>query len=413
MQASHFSDATERIPVTVLTGFLGAGKTTLLNHWMQQAGMEGVAVLVNEWGEVGIDHHLVEHSEDNMVLLDSGCLCCQTRGDLVGAFQTLFERSARGDIAPLTRVIVETSGMADPVPVVCTIMDERFVRARYHCDGVVAAIAAPHGLAQLQRHPETLRQVVAADRLLITQCDRASSSDIQALAMRLQALNPQAGQVLVRHGRAPIDVVTGAGLYAAPHANLAAPLPRWFGAGGLFGKVLSDEPQRVLPEEGLPLHRGHTLAQSRVHSPSVASFVVPLESDIPWFGLSLAMGRILQDHGHRLLRVKGLVGLGEHDRPLAVHCVQNVAYPPVRLHRWPDDPRFAQRRGCLVFIAQGLDAAQQQDIRERLAQPPSDRAALRTAAGMADLPTRCWMQQRVAMQHGRHMQHQSWVVVPR
>src|ERR1035437_7018372 len=185
----------DRIPVTLLTGSLGAGKKTLLNHWVSQPEMAGVAVLVNEFGEVGIDHHLVDALDNQMVLLASGCLCCSVQGDLVAALRQLSDRVAKREIAPISRVVIETTGLADPVPVLYTLMEEPFVCARYVCDAVVTVVSATQGLHQLEQHPESQRQVVAADRLLISKCDLSSSDEKARLEEAVKALNPHATMV--------------------------------------------------------------------------------------------------------------------------------------------------------------------------------------------------------------------------
>jgi G3E family GTPase len=204
----------DRIPVSLLTGFLGAGKTTLLNKLMKHPAMAGTAVLINEFGEVGIDHHLVERLDDTMILLDSGCLCCSVQGDLIAALKQLHLRSSKREIPPITRVVIETTGLADPVPVIYTLMEERFVAARFVCDSVLTVVDATHGLSQIDHHPEALRQIAMADRLLITKGDLAGPATRPALDARLDTLNPGALRLDVRHGQIEPDLLFGSGIYS-------------------------------------------------------------------------------------------------------------------------------------------------------------------------------------------------------
>lgn len=213
----------------MLTGFLGSGKTTLLNHWVQQPEMSGMALLVNEFGKVGIYHHLVDQSTEQMALLDSGCLCCRTRGDVIAALKTLSDRSARCEIAPVTRIVIETTGLADPVPLIYTLMEDKFVKTRYLCDGIVTTISATHGLDQLQDYTETMRQVIAADRLLLTKCELVESKVLDQLQRRLAEINRQAPLTLVRRGQAPLDILAGNGLYGRS-LHREVNFPRWLGS---------------------------------------------------------------------------------------------------------------------------------------------------------------------------------------
>lgn len=400
----------DRIPVTLLTGFLGAGKTTLLNHWMHQPGMAGVAVLVNEFGEVGIDHHLVDAVSDQMLLLDSGCLCCTVQGDLVAAFRKLSDRVARGEIAPITRVVIETTGLADPVPVLYTLMEEPFVCARYLCDTVIAAVSATHGMQQLSQNPECQRQVVAADRLLITKCDQASSAERAQLEDALAALNPQASRVPVRNGVADLSVLmeTG-GVYG--RADVSHSLQTWLGTEiarhaptGLF--AFSDTTPPDIPDEGSYLAaRG----QRSNHSSGVRSFVVTWDHPVAWLGFSLAMGNVLRTFSAHLLRVKGLMRVaGDEEHPRVVQCVQDIAYPPVRLAAWPRDSEFADRNSRLVFITRDLSPEQETEIRTLLNELLRDTLALRASATDWTLPTRCWLSQRVPIRSSSDISHAGW-----
>lgn len=378
-QAPRAAEADGRIPVLLLTGFLGAGKTTLLNHLIRQPAFEGTALLINEFGSIGIDHHLVQHLGETMVLLEAGCVCCAVRGDLVAALRDLHDRLARRQIPEVRRVVIETTGLADPVPVIWTLMQDRFVCTRFRCDGVVTVVDAGRGAAQLDTHEEARRQVALADRLVISKPDCADRSTREALAARLAALNPSAPRLEASHGVLDAALLAGAGVYAVPPG--AAALAQWLG---------EEEPQQS-PQQEAPV---------ACHGAEVASFSVTFDRPLPWRGFAVALGGILSTYGAALLRVKGVMNIAGLTGPVVVQAVGDVAYAPVRLPLWPSHRGRCDMRGRLVIIAEGLTPAQVEDIRARLADPPTDAAALRQAARLPLLPTRCWLGARMPVAGG-------------
>ena len=311
------------LPISIITGFLGSGKTTLLSRLLRDPALARTAVIVNEFGEVGLDHLLVEASDEEILLLEGGCLCCKVRGDLVRTAGELLARRARGE-ASFDRIVVETTGLADPAPILQALMTDREIADRLRLDSVIATVDCAAGDATLDAHPESVKQAALADRIVLTKADLADPA-ASGLAERLRRINPSAPQLAALHGA--VD------------------------ASRLFNSSVYE-------------HRAPALYESHGHSgEEVETFCLRRSAPLHAVTLSLFLQVLAEHCGAKLLRLKGLVDVVESPgRPALIHGVQHVFHPPAWLDAWPDDDRTTR----IVVIAQGLDAGWLQDLIEVL-----------------------------------------------
>lgn len=316
----------EQIPVTLLTGFLGSGKTTLANRLLRRPAFANTAVIVNELGEIGLDHLLVERGDDSVLLLDSGCLCCALQGGLRETLADLFVRRAAGSVPRFERVLVETTGIADSGPIANALVLDALLRAEFRLVAIVTTIDALHATRQLAEEPEALRQVVLADVLIATKTDLAAPEALAALGVRLEELNPTARKATAQRGDIDPDLLF-------PERRTAVAVP-------VAGERL--------------WHSGRGAPAAGARERRFTTFARRLEHPVHWPGVAAWTTLVSERCGERLLRVKGLLAVGEERAPVAIHAIGGFFHPPERLHRWPS----ADRTSRLVCIGRDLDQAE-------------------------------------------------------
>jgi G3E family GTPase len=350
------------VAVSIVTGFLGSGKTTLLNRLLRDPALANTAVIVNEFGEVGIDHLLVEQSGDGVIELSDGCLCCTVRGELVDTLADLIDRMQTGRIAALDRVVIETTGLADPVPVLHTIIGHPVLMHVLRLESVVTVVDALNGLATLDAHEEAVKQVAVADRIVVSKTDMEGGASVSgALMARLQAINPDA------------PVVEGARQASAAETLLAPP-----------GASPASRDAALMDGEGADGHDHHHdhdhedgHHHHRHHAECIRSFSLTHDAPVDRLGIGMFLDLLRSTEGDRILRVKGIVRVkDEEDRPLVLHGVQRILHPPIRLERWPQ----GRRETRLVIIGEDLDEPNIRRLFDaflgRVAPDTPDRAAL-------------------------------------
>jgi G3E family GTPase len=322
-----------RIPVTLITGFLGSGKTTLISKLVRHPSMARVAVVINEVGEIGIDHDIVAMSSENIALLANGCICCSVRTDLQETLRDLFARRRVGEVADFDRVIIETTGLADPAPVVQTLSSDTLIAAQFRLDGLVTLVDAVNGAAQLANHAEPAKQIALADRVFITKSDIAPPDALEALKTAIREINPGAGVALVVNGEVDPAELTGLGLASA-------------NAGPATLSFLGEPLQGEGSQGERPLGR-----RSALHDASIKTLSLRFDQPFTWTAFSAALELLATLRGPDLLRVKGIVNV--EGAPVVVQGVQHIFHPPVPLDRWPS----ADTGTRLVFITRRIEAS--------------------------------------------------------
>jgi G3E family GTPase len=328
--------SSERLPVSLITGFLGSGKTTLLNRLLRHTGMADSAVIINEFGEVGLDHLLVEAVDGEVAVLASGCICCTMRSDLEETLRRLLTQRDRGEIPPFRRVLVETTGLADPAPIIQLLLNNPLLGHFVRLDTVVTTVDAVHGEQQLDAQAEAVKQVAVADRLLLTKTDIAAADAVERLRMRLARLNPGATLTTVRNGEIEPDRLFGAALFDP--ANKTPDVLRW----------LNEEAYRDAHHH----HDAHHHAHGPAAHDGIDSFCVTFDHALDWMAVNDWLSELRHLRGAHLLRVKGILHLAGEDAPVAIHGVHHVFHPPVLLNTRTDG------RSRIVFITRGLDRAE-------------------------------------------------------
>lgn len=328
------------LPLSVITGFLGAGKSTLLNRLLKDPWLRDAVVIVNEFGDIGLDHLLIEQVDDGMVLMAAGCLCCTIRGDLINTLEDLLRRRDNGRIAPFSRVIIETTGLADPSPVLQAVMQHPYLSLRYGLEGLVSVVDAVNGLATLAAHQEAVKQVAMADRIVLTKTDLLPGAAAPAALLgELRALNPGAPILEARDAPGAAFLLV-CGLYDA--AGKVPDVSRWLG---------HEDHHHHHDHEHHP--HAHAPDPNR-HGADIRAFSFISDRPIAQEALDLFVQLLHSAHGPSLLRLKAIVNVQETPQtPVVLHGVQHVIHEPVRLEAWPD----ADRRTRMVFITRGLERA--------------------------------------------------------
>ena len=327
-----------QIPVTVITGFLGSGKTTLLSSILKKKEMQKTAVIINEFGEIGLDHALIEHTDENIVELQSGCICCTIQGDLNKTLIDLFDKMMNGKVSSFNRVLIETTGLANPVPIIHTLMSSIELIRIYSLDGVITVVDSVNGEKTLDLHEESLKQLALAEKIILSKTDIIDKDEIKSLIYRIKEINPVSQIVYSKFGNIPLEEIFGLGAYD-PYKK-SADVKKWLAA-----EKYKDKKN----------HHHHDVNR---HNENIRAFSMMSENPVNMIAFSFFRDMITAALGANLLRMKGIINIAGEERPAVIHGVQHIFHPVQWLETWPDN----DRRTKLVFITQNIKKEQIEDF---------------------------------------------------
>ena len=327
-----------QIPVTVITGFLGSGKTTLLSSILKKKEMQKTAVIINEFGEIGLDHALIEHTDENIVELQSGCICCTIQGDLNKTLIDLFDKMMNGKVSSFNRILIETTGLANPVPIIHTLMNSIELIRIYSLDGVITVVDSINGEKTLDLHEESLKQLALAEKIIINKTDIVDKDEIKSLVFRIKEINPVSQIIFSKFGNIPLEEIFGLGAYD-PYKK-SADVKNW-----LATEKYKDKKH----------HHHHDVNR---HNENIRAFSMMSENPVNMIAFSFFRDMITAALGANLLRMKGIVNIAGEERPAVIHGVQHIFHPVQWLETWPDN----DRRTKLVFITQNIKKEQIEDF---------------------------------------------------
>ncbi len=327
-----------QIPVTVITGFLGSGKTTLLSSILKKKEMQKTAVIINEFGEIGLDHALIEHTDENIVELQSGCICCTIQGDLNKTLIDLFDKMMNGKVSSFNRVLIETTGLANPVPIIHTLMSSIELIRIYSLDGVITVVDSVNGEKTLDLHEESLKQLALAEKIILSKTDIIDKDEIKSLIYRIKEINPVSQIVYSKFGNIPLEEIFGLGAYD-PYKK-SADVKKWLAA-----EKYKDKKH----------HHHHDVNR---HNENIRAFSMMSKKPVNMIAFSFFRDMIIAALGANLLRMKGIINIAGEERPAVIHGVQHIFHPVQWLETWPDN----DRRTKLVFITQNIKKEQIEDF---------------------------------------------------